>query len=72
MSRVVGVVGTAGRESSTIPRLTRLYPKMVQAVLGMVTPDDVLQSGGAAWADHVAVSIFKIWSHRTTARYVDI
>jgi len=64
VTRIVGVIGTAGREPSTIPRLKLLYPKMVQTVLGMTTPDDVLQSGGAAWADHVAVSIFKIWSRQ--------
>lgn len=64
MTRIVGIVGTAGREPSTISRLTVLYPMMVQTVMGLVTPDDVLQSGGAAWADHVAVSIFKIWSRQ--------
>ena len=57
----VAVVGTAGRGKEVEPRLTRrLFESMVQTVASKLPRPQatVLISGGAAWADHVAVTLF--------------
>lgn len=53
----IAIIGTAGR--SRKDSLTKeLFRKMVAAVENEITPDAILVSGGAAWADHVAVELF--------------
>lgn len=55
----VAVVGTAGRAKDFESHLTQdLFEDMVRVVADKVMPDTVLVSGGAAWADHVAVTLF--------------
>lgn len=57
----VAVVGTAGRGKEVQHLLTRcLFESMVKEVAArLVRPlETVLISGGAAWADHVAVTLF--------------
>lgn len=51
------MIGTAGRDS-TRPMTRALWQAMVQDFRGRVRPDDTLLSGGAAWADHLAVHAF--------------
>lgn len=54
--RRVAVIGTAGRSS---PHMTRsLWDAMRDDFKLRINPDDVLVSGGAAWADHLAVDAF--------------
>lgn len=55
----VAVVGTAGRAKDFESHLTHdLFEDMVRLVETKVLPDTILVSGGAAWADHVAVTLF--------------
>ena len=57
----VAVVGIAGRDRDMKKFLTRrLFESMVQTIARKLTrPNEtVLISGGAAWADHVAVTLF--------------
>lgn len=57
----VGIIGTAGRRDDG-PRLTdRAFGCMLteaRRVLATLPRPHALQSGGAAWADHVAVTLF--------------
>ena len=56
--RYVGIIGTAGRREDGA-RLTEAdYRYLVGYIGRAVKPNDVLISGGAAWADHVAVQLF--------------
>lgn len=58
----VGIIGTAGRKDDA-PRMSRaLYEQMYyrahKEIRTRVAPSEViLVSGGAAWADHIAVSL---------------
>lgn len=54
MSRIIAVIGTAGRDK-TITMCVEHWNFMANTLAGELKPDDVLVSGGAAWADHVAV-----------------
>lgn len=61
----VAIVGTAGRGADGCKMTPRLYTSMVNTAqriisnrFGLQTQQVVLVSGGAAWADHVAV---KLW-----------
>lgn len=54
MSRVIAIIGTAGRDKS-IPMDIRHWDWMCKVLASDLKPEDVLVSGGAAWADHVAV-----------------
>lgn len=58
----VAIVGMAGRDKTMYKLLTKqLFESMVQRVadrLPTTTNNVVLISGGAAWADHVAVTLF--------------
>jgi hypothetical protein len=55
--RHIGIIGTAGRGR----QLSRdHYDWMAFKALEHIKKDDTLVSGGAAWADHVAVSLFLI------------
>lgn len=51
----VSVIGTAGRGR---PLCSSHYDWMVAKALGHIKKEDVVISGGAAWADHVAISLF--------------
>lgn len=53
----VAVIGTAGRDKSA-PMFKNLWDWMVADVLRRVGPHTHLVSGGAAWADHLAVEMF--------------
>lgn len=60
----VGIIGTAGRKEDapkmTAQLYTRMCEKAAKTINEFATGDDPvhLVSGGAAWADHVAVTIF--------------
>ncbi|WP_171019814.1 UvrD-helicase domain-containing protein [Hydrogenophaga sp. 2FB] len=55
--RRIAVIGTAGRDKSeTMNRV--LWDAMVADLRSRVGPDDILVSGGAAWADHLAVHVY--------------
>jgi hypothetical protein len=63
----IAIIGTAGRSKAPQHRMTRkLYGSMLDAAWQMMLKncedwsDVTLQSGGAAWADHVAVSAYKL------------
>jgi len=54
----VAIIGTAGRKENST-RLTEAdWAAMLADAEAKVTPDTVLVSGGAAWADHIAVKLF--------------
>ena len=55
--RMVAVIGTAGRDK-TRPMDARLWAAMLEDLRGRVLEQDTLVSGGAAWADHLAVAAF--------------
>ncbi len=60
---VVSVIGCAGRRSDAIRMTFGLYNRMVdrcrQVISGLIEPGGVhLVSGGAAWSDHIAVTLF--------------
>lgn len=65
IQEVVGIIGTAGRKDDA-PRLgKRIFAAMcrdaleqIQVRLANVAEDYELVSGGAAWADHIAVRMF--------------
>lgn len=54
MSRVIAIIGTAGRDKS-IKMLQKHWDQMAHTIYEEVKPTDVLVSGGAAWADHVTI-----------------
>jgi hypothetical protein len=54
MSRVIAVIGTAGRDKN-IALAEKHWDFMAHTIYEELQPTDVLVSGGAAWADHVAV-----------------
>lgn len=56
-SRALAIIGTAGRDR-TKPMTKELWQAMVQDVRQRVRQEDKLVSGGAAWADHLAVVAF--------------
>ena len=56
--RYVGIIGTAGRQEDGARLTEGDYRYLVGYIGKAVKPNDVLVSGGAAWADHVAVQLF--------------
>lgn len=57
----VGIIGTAGRGASAALLSWAVYCAMVEAVhreLRAIRGPARVQSGGAAWADHIAVELF--------------
>lgn len=52
------IIGTAGRHSQHLRLSADIFERMCRKAAELVTPGDDLQSGGAAWADHVAVVLF--------------
>ena len=59
MGRKIAIIGTAGRDKN-FPMNARHWDFMCNMVRDEVEPDDHLISGGAAWADHVAVWAFRM------------
>lgn len=59
MGRKIAIIGTAGRDKNH-PMSAKHWDFMCEMVRAELNPDDHLISGGAAWADHVAV-----WAFRT-------
>ena len=55
--RVIAIIGTAGRDKS-IQLLPQHWDFMCQIIGDEVKPNDIVVSGGAAWADHVAIWAF--------------
>lgn len=55
--RLVAVIGTAGRDKHH-PMDKALWDAMLADSRRRVQPGDALVSGGAAWADHVAVRLY--------------
>lgn len=55
--RKLAVIGTAGRDKSA-PMTSQLWAAMTSDLQARLLPGDVLVSGGAAWADHLAVHAF--------------
>lgn len=55
--RVIAVIGTAGRDKA-VTMSRQLWDSMTQHLCAGLLPDDALVSGGAAWADHIAVHAF--------------
>ena len=53
----VAIIGTAGRDR-TKPMNISLWHWMVADAMTRIKPTDTLVSGGAAWADHLAVELF--------------
>jgi DNA replication protein DnaC len=53
----IGIIGTAGR-GKTDPLTKETWEAMYGHALTLVKPTDYLVSGGAAWADHIAVKLF--------------
>ena len=53
----IAIIGTAGRDKSK-PMTHRLWNWMVADAKSRTGPSDHLVSGGAAWADHLAVTLF--------------
>lgn len=56
-ARRLAVIGTAGRDRSR-DMGKDLWQAMLQDARSRVQSDDELVSGGAAWADHIAVALF--------------
>lgn len=56
-TRVLAVIGTAGRDKER-PMTQDLWLAMINDLRGRVERLDHLVSGGAAWADHLAVHAF--------------
>ena len=55
--RYLAVIGTAGRDKER-PMTRELWDAMLTDLEPRVATDDVLVSGGAAWADHLAVRAY--------------
>lgn len=55
--RNVAIIGTAGRDKN-VPLTSSLWDAMLADARARVTQQDTLVSGGAAWADHLAVALF--------------
>lgn len=53
----IAIIGTAGRDK-TKPMTLRLWLWMVAHAKASIPQDSHLISGGAAWADHLAVQLF--------------
>lgn len=54
---IVSIIGTAGRNEDYEKLTVSVYEKMYEDAKGRINANDVIQSGGAAWADHLAVRL---------------
>lgn len=64
----IAIIGTAGRGTDSMRLLPSSFAQMVSIaddIIQSITKEPVLVSGGAAWADHVAV---KLWADKKTER----
>ena len=59
MGRKIAIIGTAGRDKN-YPLSAKHWDFMCEIIRSEVEPEDHLISGGAAWADHVAVWAYRI------------
>lgn len=57
MVRRIAIIGTAGRDPAQ-PMTKELWEAMVKDAKTRVDAEDFIFSGGAAWADHLAVELF--------------
>ena len=57
MNQMIAIIGTAGRDK-TKPMTKALWGAMQRDALGRVPKGAHVCSGGAAWADHLAVFLF--------------
>lgn len=55
--RCIAVIGTAGRDKERVMDAS-LWRRMTEDLSHRINPADVLISGGAAWADHLAVHAY--------------
>lgn len=53
----VAIIGTAGRDKTKVMSLG-MWNWMIAQAKDIIKPDAHLVSGGAAWADHIAVHLF--------------
>lgn len=57
--RRVAIIGTAGRDKDKTAQMTKaMWGAMLADAKSKLQPGDSLVSGGAAWADHLAVRLF--------------
>lgn len=54
----IAIIGTAGRGPQVMTN--SLWLRMIEDVTTRVPPESHVVSGGAAWADHLAVHLFRI------------
>ena len=66
----VAVIGTAGRHDQHLQLSANIFERMCRKAAEFVGPEDDLQSGGAAWADHVAVVLFLAERARSLTLYL--
>lgn len=64
------IIGTAGRHNQHLRLSADIFERMCRKAAEFVAPDDDLQSGGAAWADHVAVVLFLAERARSLTLYL--
>lgn len=55
--RTIAIIGTAGRDKNH-PMSAKHWDFMCHTIYEELKPEDALVSGGAAWADHVAIWAF--------------
>jgi plasmid maintenance system antidote protein VapI len=63
MGKTLAIIGTAGRQEDAKKLTKNHWRKMVAAAKRVVELEEItdLVSGGAAWADHVAVHLARNW-----------
>lgn len=66
----VALIGTAGRRSDQARLSLALYARMLARARSYVFAEDHLQSGGAAWADHLAVLLYLDGAARSLTLYL--
>ena len=64
------IIGTAGRHNQHLRLSADVFERMCRKAAEFLAPDDDLQSGGAAWADHVAVVLFLAERARSLTLYL--
>lgn len=74
----VAIIGTANRKKELLSKMSvELYEKMVKRAhktivndLNLDMSNVILVSGGAAWSDHVAVSLFNRYCYNALKLYI--